>query len=177
MFFGSCDFRKISSSESSGSSTIFFNCPSPVFLSFFFSSHSKHHIQNGFRKALRSACRCFFLLLIVSCLTLFRTTVAPSPSWSLLSTTTSIWSWSRLRLTLPLPSTPALSTRRSTPLARSLPSRVPTVSTSLRPLPLLSMVCEPPYLFPPTTPRRVQASIFMMRYHKITSYPWQNYNC
>lgn len=112
------------------------------FLSFFLSSSSTPYIQNGVRKALRSARTFAPLFLFSSSLTLSRTTVAPWPSWSLLSTTTSTWSWSRLRPTLLPLSTVALSTARSAPLARSLPSRVPTASLSPRPSPLPSMVSE-----------------------------------
>lgn len=67
-----------------------------------------------------------------NCHPYFRTTVAPSPSWSLPSTTTWTLSWFRLRpMALP---TPPLSTARSSPLARSLLSRVPTASLCPRSL-------------------------------------------
>lgn len=148
MFFvGSCDCGsgKISSSEHRGRPASTKNLFAPLLsllsFFFFFIFHTLHS-----RWPSESSTVCLYVYLrpfaFIQCLIFFRTTVAPSPSWSLLSTTTSIWSWLRLRPTLPLSSTPALSTSSSTPLARSPPSRVPMASPSLRLLPLPSMVCE-----------------------------------
>lgn len=149
MFFvGSCDCGsgKISSSEhrSRPASTKNLLAPLLSLLSFFFFFFIFHTLHSRWPSESSTVCLYVFLRLftLIQCLIFFRTTVAPSPSWSLLSTTTSIWSWLRLRPTLPLSSTPALSTSSSTPLARSPPSRVPMASPSLRLLPLPSMVCE-----------------------------------
>lgn len=103
-----------------------------------FLSSSSTHLQDGLRKALRSPCMFLFFYYLRSLLTPRRKTVVPSPSWSLPSTTAWTWSWSRLSQSLLPPL--ALTTARSSPSARSPPSRAPTASTSSRSSPLPSMV-------------------------------------
>lgn len=114
-----------------------------LLLSFFFPIPLPLHtpsFQNGLRKALRSARMWLFSasLLVFAANTFIRTTVAPSLSWSLPSTTT----WS-LRLSTLLPSLtlpPALSTALFSPLARSPVSLAPMASPSPRLSPSTSTV-------------------------------------